>query len=65
MTVDDDHTDDVELNRCYWDEEAAAAHGPLARGQPAATAPRWGLWATPEPQVSMFPRTWPGWTQSS
>ena len=55
MTVHDDHTDDVELNRCYWDEEAAAAHGPLARGQWSATAPRWGLWATPEPQVSMFP----------
>jgi len=31
MTVRDDHADHVDLNRHYWDHEAAAVHGPLAR----------------------------------
>ena len=30
-------------------------HGPLAHGRWSATEPHWGLWATPEPQVSMLP----------
>jgi SAM-dependent methyltransferase len=52
MTVRADH---AALNRGYWDDEAAAVHGPLARAHWAATEPRWGLWATPESQVSMLP----------
>jgi SAM-dependent methyltransferase len=45
----------VELNRHYWDDKAAAVHGPLAHGHWSATEPHWGLWATPESQVSMLP----------
>lgn len=47
-----DHT---ELNRRYWEDSAAAAHGPLAREHWARTEPCWGLWATPESQVSALP----------
>jgi SAM-dependent methyltransferase len=47
-----DHT---ELNRRHWEENAAAAHGPLARGHWARTEPRWGLWATPESEVHALP----------
>ncbi|MBK3577631.1 methyltransferase domain-containing protein [Streptomyces sp. MBT65] len=47
--------DHVELNRRYWDDHAAAWHGPLARGHWAVTQPRWGLWGTPESQASVFP----------
>jgi SAM-dependent methyltransferase len=50
-----DHADHVELNRRYWDDQAAAVHGPLARDHWSAVEPRWGLWATPESQVSMLP----------
>jgi SAM-dependent methyltransferase len=45
----------VELNRRYWDEQAAAWHGPLAREHWAQTEPRWGLWGTPESQVRVLP----------
>jgi SAM-dependent methyltransferase len=45
----------VELNRQYWDQAAAAVHGPLARGQWSAPEARWGLWATPESQAHVFP----------
>lgn len=57
MAVRGDRTDHdhVELNRRFWDDQAAAWHGPLARAQWSAAEPRWGLWATPESQVSMFP----------
>ena len=47
--------DHVELNRRYWDEQASAWHGPLAREAWSATQPRWGLWATPESEVSLIP----------
>ncbi|MFI9008902.1 class I SAM-dependent methyltransferase [Actinosynnema sp. NPDC053489] len=47
-----DHT---ELNRRHWEESAAAAHGPLAREHWSRTEPRWGLWATPESEVSALP----------
>ncbi len=55
MTVRDDHAGHVELNRAHWDDETAAVHGPLAHGHWSATEPHWGLWATPESQVSMLP----------
>jgi SAM-dependent methyltransferase len=55
MTLRHDHAGHVELNRRYWDDEAAAVHGPLALGHWSATEPHWGLWATPESQVSMLP----------
>ncbi|MCL8017997.1 class I SAM-dependent methyltransferase [Streptomyces sp. AS02] len=45
----------VEQNRRYWDGEAAAWHGPLARDHWSQVEPRWGLWATPESQVSVLP----------
>jgi SAM-dependent methyltransferase len=54
MTANE-HADHLELNRRYWDDHAAASHGPLARGEWTAAQPRWGLWATPESQASVFP----------
>jgi SAM-dependent methyltransferase len=51
-TPSDRHT---EVNRRYWDEQAAAAHGPLARAQWAKAEPQWGLWATPESSVGVLP----------
>jgi len=45
----------VEQNRRFWDDEAAAWHGPLARAHWAQAEPSWGLWATPESQVSLLP----------
>ena len=54
MPLQDDRGDHVELNRRYWDEEAAAWFGPLARDQWSAE-PRWGLWATPESRLAVFP----------
>ncbi|MEU7661207.1 class I SAM-dependent methyltransferase [Streptomyces lincolnensis] len=53
--IHDRGTEHVELNRRYWDDEAAAWHGPLARDHWSRTEPRWGLWATPESQVSVLP----------
>ncbi|MEU9204744.1 class I SAM-dependent methyltransferase [Streptomyces sp. NPDC048332] len=47
--------DHLEQNRRYWDEEAASWHGPLARDHWSQTETRWGLWATPESQVSVLP----------
>ena len=47
--------DHVEQNRRFWDDEAAAWHGPLARGHWAQAEPSWGLWSTPESQVSLLP----------
>lgn len=44
----------VEGNRRYWDEEAAADHGPLARGHWAGE-PRWGQWSTPESRLRVIP----------
>ncbi|KUO04073.1 class I SAM-dependent methyltransferase [Streptomyces caeruleatus] len=55
MTVHEDPADHVEQNRRYWDDEAAAWHGPLARDHWSRTERRWGLWATPESQVSVLP----------
>jgi SAM-dependent methyltransferase len=49
------HEPHVAVNRRYWDEQAAGWHGPVARGQWSAAEPRWGLWATPESQVSVLP----------
>ena len=65
MTVHDDHTDDVELNRCYWDEEAAA-DTVRSRAVSGRRRRRAGGWGRPLSRRSRcFPRTWPGWTQSS
>jgi len=50
-----DHAGHLERNRRHWDEHAAAWHGPLARQHWSAPEPRWGLWASPESQVSMLP----------
>jgi SAM-dependent methyltransferase len=47
-----DHT---ELNRRHWEDTAAAAHGPLAREHWSRTEPCWGLWGTPEAEVSVLP----------
>ncbi|WP_049576447.1 class I SAM-dependent methyltransferase [Streptomyces sp. SBT349] len=55
MTAGEDVADHVELNRRYWDEQAAGAHGPLAREQWSAAEPRWGLWATPEARARVLP----------
>ncbi|GAA3467112.1 class I SAM-dependent methyltransferase [Nonomuraea roseola] len=52
MALSEDH---VARNRRYWEEEAAAIHGPLARAHWSRPEPRWGLWGTPESQVGMFP----------
>ncbi|WSQ06429.1 class I SAM-dependent methyltransferase [Streptomyces sp. NBC_01231] len=51
----DGPADHVEQNRRFWDDEAAAWHGPLARDHWAQAEPSWGLWATPESQVSILP----------
>ncbi|MEU1469983.1 class I SAM-dependent methyltransferase [Streptomyces sp. NPDC005761] len=51
----DNPGDHLEQNRRYWDDEAAAWHGPLARDHWAQAEPRWGLWATPESEVSVLP----------
>jgi len=50
-----EHSDHVPRNRRYWDEDAAASYGELAPDHWSAAEPRWGLWATPESRVSMFP----------
>ncbi|MBA2951135.1 class I SAM-dependent methyltransferase [Streptomyces himalayensis] len=55
MTAHDCRADHVEQNRRYWDDEASAWHGPLARDHWSQAEPRWGLWATPESQVSVLP----------
>jgi SAM-dependent methyltransferase len=55
MTGREDQADHADLNRHYWDEEAAAVHGPLAHGHWSAAEPHWGLWATPESRLSMLP----------
>jgi SAM-dependent methyltransferase len=55
MTGHDDPVDHVAQNRAYWDDEAAAWHGPLARDHWSQLEPRWGLWSTPESQVSVLP----------
>ncbi|GAA3619694.1 hypothetical protein GCM10022419_126700 [Nonomuraea rosea] len=55
MTMHRERADHIELNRRYWDEEAAGYHGPLARDAWARAEPCWGLWASPESQVSVFP----------
>ncbi|PPS75100.1 MULTISPECIES: class I SAM-dependent methyltransferase [Streptomyces] len=51
----DGPADHVEQNRRFWDDQAAAWHGPLARDHWAQVEPSWGLWATPESQVSLLP----------
>ncbi|MDQ0759779.1 class I SAM-dependent methyltransferase [Streptomyces canus] len=51
----DGPADHLEQNRRFWDDEAAAWHGPLARDHWAQTEPSWGLWATPESQASVLP----------
>lgn len=55
MTASEDRSGHVALNRRYWDENAAAWHGPLARGHWSRTEQTWGLWNTPESQVGLFP----------
>ena len=50
----DGPADHLEQNRRFWDEEAAAWHGPLARDHWAQAEPSWGLWATPESQVRVL-----------
>ncbi|MET9777833.1 class I SAM-dependent methyltransferase [Streptomyces sp. NPDC006367] len=55
MTAAEDRAEHVVRNRHYWDDQAAAWHGPLARDQWSQTEPRWGLWATPESEVRVLP----------
>ncbi|WP_129843224.1 class I SAM-dependent methyltransferase [Streptomyces sp. RFCAC02] len=54
------HDPYVERNETYWDRVGAAAHGPLARAAWARDEPAWGLWATPESEVSVLPATLAG-----
>ncbi|WP_075738926.1 class I SAM-dependent methyltransferase [Streptomyces acidiscabies] len=51
----DGPADHVERNRRFWDDEAAAWHGPLARDHWAQKEPSWGLWGTPESQARVLP----------
>ncbi|MFE5714027.1 class I SAM-dependent methyltransferase [Streptomyces sp. NPDC056501] len=53
--TDDALADHLEQNRRFWDDEAAAWHGPLARDHWAQVEPSWGLWATPETRVRVLP----------
>jgi SAM-dependent methyltransferase len=46
--------DHVSANRRYWDEQAAAWHGPLALEHWVKEEPSWGLWNTPESHVSVL-----------
>jgi SAM-dependent methyltransferase len=55
MTASEGVSGHVALNRRFWDERAAAWHGPLARGHWSRTEPSWGLWSTPESQVGALP----------
>ncbi|MGP3970349.1 class I SAM-dependent methyltransferase [Streptomyces sp. 6N223] len=55
MDARDGGADHVELNRRYWDDQAAAWHGPLARDHWSRTEVCWGLWATPESRVRVLP----------
>ena len=55
MPASEGRSGHVALNRRYWDENAAAWHGPLARGHWSRTEQTWGLWNTPESQVALFP----------
>lgn len=50
-----DHTARTARNRSFWDDHAAAWHGRLARDHWAQPEPRWGLWATPESALRVFP----------
>jgi SAM-dependent methyltransferase len=47
--------DHVGANRQHWDDRLAAVHGPVARQRWAAEHPVWGLWDTPESEVSVLP----------
>lgn len=47
--------DHLEQNRRFWDDEAAAWHGPVARDHWSQVEPSWGLWGTPESEVSVLP----------
>lgn len=51
MTSSSEH---VHRNRRFWDESAAGWHGPLARGHWSKPEPTWGLWSSPEAEVSVF-----------
>ncbi|NEA97626.1 class I SAM-dependent methyltransferase [Streptomyces sp. SID13726] len=55
MTATESGAGHVALNRRYWDEQASAWHGPLARDHWRRTEPGWGLWNTPESRVRVFP----------
>ncbi|WP_323380178.1 class I SAM-dependent methyltransferase [Streptomyces alkaliphilus] len=55
MTTDEERAEHVEANRAYWNDRGVADHGPLAREHWAAPEPRWGLWRTPESELSVFP----------
>jgi 2-polyprenyl-3-methyl-5-hydroxy-6-metoxy-1,4-benzoquinol methylase len=53
--VSEDRSDHVAMNRRHWDEDAAAWHGPLARGHWSRPEPCWGLWSTPESEPKAVP----------
>ena len=55
MTVSEGRSGHVVMNQRYWDEQAAAWHGPLARGHWSQLEPSWGLWSTPESQLNVVP----------
>ncbi|MGF1429857.1 class I SAM-dependent methyltransferase [Kitasatospora sp. LaBMicrA B282] len=55
MTAPTGDSGHVALNRRYWDERAAAWHGPLAREQWGRTEVSWGLWNTPETRLGLLP----------
>ncbi|MFI0901094.1 class I SAM-dependent methyltransferase [Streptomyces sp. NPDC020983] len=54
MASVDSSDDHVERNRRHWDESAAGWHGPLAREHWSRHEPAWGLWQSPEAEVTVF-----------
>jgi SAM-dependent methyltransferase len=55
MAAQDAPVNHVEQNRRYWDDQAAAWHGPLARDHWSQVEPSWGIWSTPESELSILP----------
>ncbi|MFE9426321.1 class I SAM-dependent methyltransferase [Kitasatospora sp. NPDC006697] len=55
MTAPESTSAHVELNRRYWEEQASAWHGPLARGHWSRPVPTWGLWSIPESELRILP----------
>ena len=55
MTAPKNSIGHVDRNRHYWDKDAANVHRPLPHGHWSRSEPYWGLWSTPESQLSVLP----------